>query len=549
MARQLRRAVLPGITGGVMYTNDVFSIEPNQAYIIRNCHLLPGGVATTRNGSRILNASTALSGAITSIYQYNYPDGPDMKSTVLVTAGKTLYRWDESTSAFVSIAALSVSDRPSWATFTNGSNVSHAFMCNGKDFIKYNGSTVSNVCASDSLYPWLNCAPRYIVEYDDRLMVSGCDSDPYKVFVSKALDGTNWLPGTGSAAQYWTAKGSKGDKVRGLSTVYNYGVIAQERSISIITEADPDSTTSEQILVNSEYGTTSHWSMLSVGNALYFADSNHIYRGVLRNAIENGLLISHISDSVGPKYESMSNHYDTISVYDSSAREIWWCADSPTFGRKDTALVYSVELSSDTTESPDRFVWCGWFDSPQFCPNALGLVIMSDGSHRIWRGDDAGYVYVMGEDNYWKDQYPSGGVAANANYVTEIVLPPMAPVGITLMKMARQFTPTITQKYNGSAQLQCVVDGTYIDPPTDQYGTLSNHIPYWRATTNTNETQEWNNTVWSDNPYVPISLSMFSPFKYIQFRILCPGTNDRDSISYNGAELLYQLYGVRHTSG
>lgn len=547
MAKELRQARLPGLTGGVNYTEDVFSIAANQAYLVRNCHLLPGGVATTRNGSRILNAAAPLGGPVTSLYQFSYPDGSGMLSTVLVTAGSTLYRWDEDTETFVFLANLSGTDRPCWATFTNGSNISHAFMCNGVDFIKYNGRTVSRVSPLDSDYPWLRCAPRYLVEYDDRLMAAGCDSDPYKVFVSEALDGTNWLPGQGGTAQYWTAKGAKGDRVRGLATVYDYGVIVQERSVSIITEADPDSSTSQQILVNSEHGATSHWSVLSVGSMLYMADSNGIYRGVLRQAVENGLVFTDISDNVAQKYRAMRNYEDAVAVYDSQASEIWFCAANQTFNTKDTALVYSTRLSSGSGE--ERHVWSGWFDGSHFRPHSVAEVIMPDGARRIWSGDTAGYVSIHGEEHVHKDQYAAAGVAASADITSEIVLPPMAPGGLAIAKMARQFTPTLAQRYNASTQVQYIIDGTYTEPTVSQYSTASGRIPDWRASTTTTEFQTWNSIVWADNPYIPVPLALFEPFKYVQFRLLNAGSNARDSISYSGAELLYQVHGVRHTQG
>ena len=553
MPKGLRRVVFNAPSGGVNYTNDVFAIGQNQCRVLRNCHLDGDGHARTRLGNRLLNPLSPLAGPVTSIYDYHRPYGPNTDTMVLVTAGRALYRYDGTT--FNKLTDLKSSDRPTWATFQDGSAAPFAFMANGTDFIKYNGEVVSDVATGEDAYPWVS-APRYIVEYDDRLVAAGCDSDPYKIFVSESLNGTNWWPGLDSTPSYWGVKGQRGDKVSGLARIYDFLAIFQETGISIITEADPSSSTSQQIQVSDRYGTTSHWSIQTVGATVYFADRTNIYRAVLRDTIENGLTVYTIGDNVRPKYMENRAAGDVTSVYSPEYQELVWSIQTGSHDYRDTALTYSLALSGNRSayagapvQSVWQDVWSGWSDGIAYRPYTLGLVQMDDEKLRVWSGDEDGYVRVQEETYRYKDQRPVDGVATDVDVTTEIVTGPLAPYGMTMNKVARQFTPTMFQRTNGSTRVQWVIDGAYVHPDTNRYVELTGLVPYYSDGSDDALDQLWGNTVWQDEPYTPQPIGFVDPFRYIQFRIINDGTATQDGISYGGAELWYQLGKIGRQTG
>lgn len=539
---------MPALLRGCNTTFDVLTVSQYEANAIKNYHISERGVAFTRLGSRLLNTSK-LDGAVTSVYDYRRPYGTSTERILLVTAGSILYKWNTTTETFDYLHPLNSRNRPSWETFTDDSGNSCAIMCNGYDFIKYDGSSVTAVASS---YPW-STPPKYIKAYDDRLLATGCDSDPYKVFISDIDDCTDWFPDITTpstpAPVYWTLKGAKGDRITGLGTVYNFGVIFQQFSTGIITEADPDSSTSQQITVSSKYGTTSHWSVLTVGNTLYFCDESHIYKGILRQALENGLEVVPIDDNIQDIYKDVDNNSDIVGVYDAEHQEIQWGVRTKYSSTNDKTLVYNIGLSEAKGELGQTDVWSGWFEGEGYEPYTLASVLTSTGEYKIYRGDSLGYVYVMEETGQIKDEKYVGGQTTDYDIPTKITTAPFMPFGISEKKRARMFTPYLSQFTDGSVKIQWIVDGSYVLPSTDKYMYLRNRVPYFRASTSTQFKQLWGNTVFTDNAIMPRPMGIHEPFNYIQFNIICDGTNNKDFTTYSGCELLYQLHRPTHVKG
>jgi hypothetical protein len=419
-----------------------------------------------------------------------------------------------------------------------------AFMANGTDFIKYDGDNVTVV--SDT-YPWTS-APRYIMSYDDRLLAAGCDSDPYKIWVSNILDGTDWYGGDSVTAQNWTLKSSASSRVTALSKVYDFAVFFHEFGTEIITEADPDSSTSSQIVVSSQYGAVSHWAVQNIGNILYFTDKKHIYKGEIRAAIEDGLIVTPIDQNIIDKYAECKNPTDVVSVYDAENQEIQWAIKTKSYGNPDTSIVYNVFLSGVSQPGIGvQPVWSGWFDGVGYEPYTLSTVIESDGDLRLYRADTDGFVYIMEEDTKYKDDtYVSAATVENA-IVTEIKTAALSPYGMAQQKRARAFIPYLFQYYDSSTSLRWVIDGAYT--ATASTINLENNVPYWRLATTTDQNQTWNSTVWNDEPTMVRPVNIENPFHYIQFIITNAGTNARDRISYSGGELEYQLHRRRREYG
>ena len=521
---------VPAPSGGVNFSDDVFTINANQVYRAINYHLSEDGVLFSRKGSRSLN-TTALDGPITSIYDYWRPAGSTSIRTVLVTANKKLYAYDEDSEVFNSIHELESADRPCWETFTIANGGSVAFMCNGTEFFYYDGNEIVPVTFVTDI-----SMPRTIIAYDDRMLASGCDNDPFAVYQSDAYLGDTWEYTDNEVEMHYWQMESSGNRVVALGKIYSYGVILQHNSVTILTGADVEDTTTEQITVSRKYGTTSQWSVQTVGNSIYFADETHIYRGVLRSAIENGLEVIPIDKHISRKYRGAQDVYDVVSAYDAVNEEIQWGINCKVGSRKDTTLVYSVANSGEV-ENQWRDIWSGWFEGDAYEPYSLAQVLDSDRKPTIWRGDSDGYVYVMEESTQYQDDVP--GTTAE-NIASEIITSAISPQGISLDKILTDVTPLISQFYNGSVSAQWILDGSRILPTSGVTYTLQNNIPFWNDTSNTLTSTLWGSTVWTNNAYIIRPIRLHEPFRYVQFRFTCDGSNARDAVRYSGMELMYK---------
>lgn len=534
---------------GYNASDDVLALGRFEFSIIKNCHLSEDGIPYSRLGGRLLN-ETALNGAVTGIFDFRRPSGTGTTQELVIKAGELLYSMDMDTLVMTELVDMNTTDRPSFCVFQDSSDIAYLFIADGTNFYKYDGTDVTVVSAS---YPWTQCAPRYIYVYDDRMLAAGCDSDPYKIYVSGILDGTNWLPGAGDVAVNWTIKSPQGDRVSGLGTVYDYGVIFQQFGTSIITEADPDSTTSKQIKVSNEYGTSSHWSIRNVGNVLYFSDESHIYRGVLRAAVENGLDVMPIDKNVVNRYQQHQGASNNITVYDAEHKELQFAVRTPTQGGNGETLVYNIGRSGPQGELGQVDVWSGWFEGEHYEPLMLAEVLHTTTKYdlngdpytaqemKIYRGDSDGYVYVMEEPFQYKDEYYDAETL-DGDIEYTLLTGPIYPGGLGYTKRARDFVIMLYQKHDESCDIYWIIDGRVLSSAVTSYGNI---IPYWSEDVQGEERQKWGNTIWGTRYTLPKAICINSPFNYIQFKIQCDGENESDFIAFSGGELHYQIHPVR----
>ena len=388
-------------------------------------------------------------------------------------------------------------------------------------------------------------APRYLYVYDDRALATGSNTYPYRIYASQTFDGTTWTYGDPYIGHYWLMDGASGDRVTGLGSMYSFGVIFQQFGVTIITGSDPADLANKQIGVAKKYGTTSHWSIQTVGNIIYFADETHINRGVLRDAVENGMMVEPISDNIDREYRNVKTTSDIVSVYDSEFEEIQWACDIGAASRKKNRIfAYSIRNSGMTSDGLFRNVWCGWYNG--FTPHTLAVVLDSNDKPVIWRGDNVGFIYKM----YEPTQYQDVGSDGNDDYITtEIVTAPYYPYGVMRTKRLRMVTPLAFQRFDSALEAQWIVDGSYIKPSSARAITLYNRVPMWRDSTDTQRAQEWSTTVWNARPYIIRPVTVNEPFRYVQFRLTSDGTNAQDETAYAGLEVAYQVHGMKHPQG
>ena len=295
-----------------------------------------------------------------------------------------------------------------------------------------------------------------------------------------------------------------------------------------------------------EYGTSSNWSIQSIGNTIYFADESHFYKGVLRQAVENGLEVTIIDEGILEKYNDVINSSDVVSIYDPVHKSILWGTKILYKLRNNISFVYSLGRSGPKGKLGQQDVWAGWFEGDGYEPYTLSTVVQSDGSILPYRGDEDGYVYSDKTPlkATYKDELRVSGVTTDKDIVSEIITAPVMPGGMGAKKRARQYYPYLYQKYDASVRAQWIIDGRYLEPDInsdDRMFTLYNRVPFYRAATDTQQKQLWGNDVWNNEPVLPRPISVNEPFQYIQFVLRCDGSNNRDEMSYVGGELYYQM--------
>ncbi len=516
-----RRAVYPPLTGGLNYRQDALSLRPNEAGVIRNCHIDANGIASTRRGLRKIN-DVALDGAITGIQQYSKPSAGTMVRTVIITTPTTIYEWTSGTT-FTGIGNLTATDRPSMVNFLDGTSTSVILIANGTDFYMYDGSTVANATAGFQS----TSNPRYLTVFDNRLAASGCDDDPNAVFMSALRDCGTW----GATDYFLFESDTDRERVTGLGTMFSLLTVLKRQSVYVVTEGNPGSDTVKQVRVAQGFGTTSHWSVVTRGENIFFTDGQGSYRGRLSELVTDGMLVKKIGDKVKYKWADGQDYDVTQGIYDLKSDTIMWGLRLVASDKCDCALVFNPVLSVfDSSTAPDDPVWSSVFDGTGFRFYTAGSVINSSGVAETWVGDEDGYVYVLGEDTQEDD--------ATETIETEIGLAHIAPFGHSMRKFFTVFTPLLYQKTNETTDISFTVDSSFLAPVT---AVKSGTAAYWSAGISDAHTQSWGTTVWKDRPMLPYLIDV----KRTGYFILPWIFNDDCEIAYGGGEMFFQPLGKR----
>ena len=279
---------LSRLYGGVRYTDKLLSIGRDEAFRIVNCHIDGSGNVYTRKGSRKLTTETVASpGSGTSeIFEFARYTGDGVVYELLAVIGQTWVFINTSNGTLTTIAELTTANKPSIVAFVDGSGNQIVILANGEDFLQYSGEGNT---ATDMVTDFANdfvatYKPKYLAVYDNRLFAGGCLDTPNRVYASGLLDPTSW----GALAYFSYDDGGDGEPVTGIGTMWSYLVVTKRNWVYIDTEGNPESDTLVQILVSSRFGCSSHWSILTVGDAIYFVNERGVCRGVLRSVAADG---------------------------------------------------------------------------------------------------------------------------------------------------------------------------------------------------------------------------------------------------------------------
>ena len=532
MSLRIRRTVLPPLFGGVNNNPHRFAVEKDEAWKIENCHLDSKGVASTRGGSTLIN-TTALDGAVTSIHELVMLSGSSIVRTVLVSAGLAWYVWDgEGTTTCSKIKDLNTKDKPSIVTVDYG-GATYAVLANGVDFLKYDGSTVTNLLSLASDFP-SSGIPKYLQVYNTRLVAGGMITEPTRVRLSNPTDPTTW-----DANDFFTFEDDGNlEVVTGIGTMYDFLVTTKKNQIIINNESDPTSTTVKQIPVSKNIGSASHWGMQTVGSRLFFENSSGFFVGELREALEDGMVVSKIGANVENQFSQVQSFSSIDSVYDAAHKELLWGVQQRNYDKPNLALVFNLDLSNFTNGD---YVWSGWNRGDGYDPLTFGTVTSSSGKKEVWRGDSNGFVYRMDARESYKDEV---GGSTDVDINTYIHLPPFIPSGLSIVKRFLDATAALYQNTNGSTTLSWIVDSSYLNPGVDgRVIEVDGHVPFWNDCVDGDYTEGWGTTIWIEKPILPAIVDVKQTGKFIEFIINNTGVNARDEISYHGLEIAYQVLG------
>lgn len=526
-------------SGGVNDTFDILSVGRDQLWRMVNYDLDLDGRALSRLGCELIN-TTALNGEVTSIEEFRYYDTAtaSFKGELLVSAGLRWYYLDSS-DVFQEIATLTSSEKPSVVTFADGDGNAIAILTNGTEIIKYTGGgTTATALTADVAFPWTS-VPRYLFVWNNRLCAAGDDTRPTIVDFSERLDPDDWDLNN----DYLNFGPMGGNFVKGLGQVERFLAVVKEKSIYIVTNDDFDGTTQEVIRVSDQYGTTSHWSIQTIGSTIHFLDSKHAYRGILRQAVVNGLDVDIISNNIRTVYGKVQAFDKIDSVYDPKTQQIYWGVQTQGHDYPDKTLVYSKYHSIEDGPEP-RYVWCGYRNNTEdgvHQPTSYGKARLTTDVDVVYRGDSNGYVVKEGIG--FKDQISVLGVATDKDIASDLVTGAIYPGGLGSFKIFKSAQVVLWQNHESSAQIYWVIDAKAINGPF----TLSyeGDRPYWNE--DGGIPPAWSSTIWMEQPTFVRHISINAKGNYLFFQLTCDGSRVYDRIGFNGLSLVYRLKSPRRT--
>ena len=532
MAIRKRVLNLPPLFGGCRYIDNILSIRNVEAYILKNVHINERGITYTRGGSRLLN-STSPSDEVTSIHEYARPSGSKIIRETLVTIGKNWYKLEDGT--LTRIGTLNSDNKPSVVTFNDGSGGSIAILANGVDFVKYDGTDVTQLLSDFSDFV-ATFKPKYLFVYENRLMASGCADTPTRIYASGLLDPTSW-----GADAYFSYDDDK-EPINGIGSAWSFLVAFKKNSVYIDSEGNPESTTLQQTLVARGFGASSHWGIVTVGDNIFFGNQTNFYSGVLRSQTTDGLQVHIISDNINKKFLEINSFDEYEGIYVDKAQEIRWGVKTGSSSVYNTELVYNTALSHINIQGLRQDIWNGWWEGTSYEVSSYGLITNTNGSFSVYRGDSKGKVYIMEEDFTFKDDDSDG---TGQDIETLIHLGPALPSGLAYRKNFRKAILYLFQNVNGSTTLQYNMSGRYRKPDTGVVLKVEGHISYWNdgfaVTSDPDITAAWTEVLWADAPMLPYPVGINDFGTFIELIITNDGSEDQDKIAYGGAQITYQI--------
>ena len=527
----------PSVRGG--YNDSLFAtnIANDQVSFAKNCKMALEGFLTQRDGTvKVSDTATGASDIVYDIhgfYKHN-SDGTITRYT-LIKAGTVLYSFNSTTVVFDSVKTGLAATKASMVNFFNGSGVECVVYADGSNFGMWDGTTWTSLTKPTS---WTTF-PKYLEVDDNVLWMAGDSVLVYRLCYSESLD-----PTTIKANSFFEIDSGEGTAITGLKRMENYLLIGKENALHLILGST--FTDFSRLRVTRNVGVSSHWSIQSVGNVVYFVNNNGIWLGRLRALQEDGMDTELISGNIQRRFQTISagTHNKISSVYDGANGQIIWAVNSTSNTYYDEAFVLSLWHSDPTLakslKGPDpRFVWAGVWVGLKL--QSLATVQNSNGVEVVHIGGNDGFVRTtlstLRKDNCAVGATTGTDIEWEVDTI-ELFFP-------TTARTARvsKFYPILFQKYNNSVNIEWVVDQSQ-RLPVDNTGVaaprtiaFTGNIPYWHELTSTDITTQWGTSIWAEKPIIQAQVTL----KWrgvmatsILFILSSEGTNALDDYSFAG---------------
>jgi hypothetical protein len=549
MALPFRPLNRPSCEHGVSDTSYPNRVAITQVGKAINFDMALDGKLESRGGSYFINATSANpSGNMTYLHDFvqRGTDG-QVTHTIIAKSHDTIYKYNTSTKVFDSVRTGLSTNKPSIVNFVNDAGNEVMVYADGENFATYDGSTWTDISSNFNAATGRD-KPRFLLVKHDRLWAAGDDNNPDVVFVSPSMS-----PDTDWGTNTWVRIAGGLEKITGLSEIYSHVFVAGQNSMHIITGFTP--VDFSPIQVSDETGCSSHWSIVTVGSEIYWANETGIHIGRLRAAEDDALNTELISLNIQVTYNRIADgsHSTIEGVYFAPKKQIYWSIRDSPDGRSDAdrLLVYSVARSSPhaTRQSfgPDtRFVWAGYHAFTGAAQSYTSIAVIKNSSEvpEFYVGGIGGKASLMYSG--YKDLRASLAATTGTDLTYEIRSREETFGGTARTARVGYFYPTFYQKHNGSCTAQFILNRTVLKPDAARAITFRGNIPYWNSGSSSQITSKWGSTIWDKKPVLSAKIRVGHQAHSMIYLIKNDGSRAKDEISWVGYDMDYQsLHRVR----
>ena len=526
----------PTVQHGVndsFYPNTISGTQVSKAV---NFDLTKDGQLETRGGTQLLS-DTAVASTGTYPHEHLFvkraSDGTLTRIRML-KSGTVLYKYNTSTGVFDSVQTALSTARPCMVNFVNTAGDDVMLYCDQANFLMYDGTTVTDILSNFTAGN-ATSAPAYLFVKHSVVFASGVKEDPDVIFwCGPRKPDSNW-PSQGFAILEGGAA-----KITGIGELYSYIVVTSLNGVHLMTGRT--SASFSFFAVNSQRGCTSHWSIVSQGGYIYFANADGFYVGKLRAAEDDGMDVEAIGSSMQNTFIGIADGYwdNIVGAYHAGKREIFWTVRSAGQTNPDRLFVYSEVLSHPEASSPaygldTRYVWAGYYEGLNF--NSISVMQDANGKAFLSIVDASGKVYTA--HTGYKDARAVG--ADTGTDIAYEIRPREETFGRTGSTVrVTSFFPTLYQKHNGGFSVQFLLNRTTLFPASPIPIAFSGNIPYWNDGTDPRITAAWGNTVWTEKPILSAKIGVKQKCYSIIPIITSDGSNTKEEGSFIGYGMLFQ---------
>ncbi len=501
-----------------------------------NFDMTAAGELETRGGSQLLTDTAAAStGEFPHEHQFvvRASDGT-LTRTRMLKSGTVLYKYNTSTGVFDSVRTSLSTARPSMVNFVSSTGADIMLYADGSNFLMYDGTSftdiLSNFTAGNA-----TSAPTCLLVKHNVVFAAGVKEDPDVLFWCDPNS-----PNTDWPTQGFAIIAGGVDKISGIGEIYDYVVVTALNSIHLLTGRT--SATFAFFQVNGNNGCSSHWSIISQGGYIYFANASGFHIGRLRIAESDGMEVDYIGGNMQITYNNITAGFwdNIVGAYHDDKKQIYWTVKTAGATQPDRLFVYSAVQSSPASPpsqfGPDiRYVWAGYYEGLDF--NSVIVHQDADGKDFLSVANASGQVYTM--HTGFKDKRAVGvDTGTNIAYEIRPREETFGRVGDTVRVVA--FFPTMYQKHNSGFSVQFLVNRSVLYPASAVTITFSGNIPYWHDGTDARITSEWDGTVWADKSVLSAKIGLKKKCYSIIPIITSDGSNAQEEGTWIGYGMTYQ---------